>query len=236
MGDDLTAQHAAIGEGDLLAYLDGVAAPAAALHIAACPRCRADLAALRRLDGLFAAAHVRAACPSPELLLQYQAELLGPTERRPIANHLLSCADCNADLAALAAPFAPGPLEQLANAGARLLRAVLQPSQQPALALRGAAGQSQIFSAGEYQVLIAIGPPAAPGGSAQIEGQISGADELLAAGPGEALLWRDGQQLRADAVDELGFFAFDGLGSGDYRVELRLGPQPLIIDGLSVRV
>ncbi len=236
MADDLTAQHAAIREGDLLAYLDGVAAPAVALHVRACPHCRADLAALGQLDGLFAASVVRADCPSPELLLQYQADLLGSATMRPIAIHVNSCADCQADLVALAAPFAPGLIEQLAQAGARLLRAVLQPSLAPTLALRGDTGQRQSFVAGTYQVVLALELAPVPGGAAQIEGQISGAAALLAEGPGQARLRRGDQELRTDTIDDLGFFAFDDLGAGDYTIELQIGPQPVIIDGLTMRI
>lgn len=222
--------HDELRDGDLLAYLEGEASPAVARHVAGCARCRAELAGLRAADALLAAALDRAACPAPEALLRYQAGLLDPAEARGVAAHLAGCADCVAELALLADPPAPSLADRLARAGARLIRAVLQPAPAPALALRGAQARRATYSAGDHQVILAVAPGRPGSGRHQVEGQL-----LSPAGPvaGEARLLRDDRELVAE-LDELGFFAFDELAAGEYALVLDLGELQIVVEPLAV--
>lgn len=226
-------EHEDLREGDLLAYLEGEAPPALARHIVACPRCQAELAGLRAADALLSAALARADCPAPELLLRYQAGLLSAGESEPVARHLSACADCAAELALLAAPPAPSPVGALARAGGRLLRALLQPAAPPALALRGdEPGARQLAYAVEgYQLLLASAPGRPATGPAQLEGQLLAPDEPAA---GTARLLAGARAVAEAEIDELGFFAFDGVTPGHYTLAIDVGEDRIVIEALEV--
>lgn len=226
-------EHEDLQEGDLLAYLDGEAPPATARHIATCPRCQAELAGLRAAEALLSAALTRADCPAPELLLRYQAGLLGAEEAAIVAEHIAACADCTEELALLAEPPAPSLAGSLARAGARILRALLQPAPPPALALRGdePGGRRVAYAVEGYQVLLATTPGRPATGPAQLEGQ------LLSPGAPATGMARisAGEAIVAEAeVDELGFFAFDQLPPGSYTLTLDLGEDQIVVEPLAV--
>lgn len=224
--------HDELREGDLLAYLDGAAPPPLAAHIEACPRCLAELADLRAAELLLAAAVARADCPAPELLLRHQAGLLAPAEGRAVAIHAAACAECSAELALFASPPEPALPGRLARVGMRIVRALLQPAPAPALALRGAGeARRAVFAAEGYQILVAITPM--PDGTArrQIEGQIlvsgDGVSGLASLGGGPA------GGLTAP-IDELGFFAFDGVPPGVYALSITLDDAQVLAEPLEV--
>jgi anti-sigma factor RsiW len=226
-------EHEDLREGDLLAYLEGEAPPAAARHIAACPLCRAELSGLRAADALLSAALARADCPAPELLLRYQAGLLGAEEAGALAAHLATCADCTAELLLLETPPTPSAAGSLARAGGRLLKALLQPAAPPALALRGEgpSARQAVYAVEGYQLLLATMPGRPATGPAQLEGQ------LLAPGAtatGTARLWAGEAAVAEAEVDELGFFAFDGVTPGSYTLTLDLGADRIIVESLAV--
>ncbi|NJM08426.1 hypothetical protein HC891_22990, partial [Candidatus Gracilibacteria bacterium] len=229
MTDQGDFEHTGIGEGDLLAYLDGDVAPALARHIAHCVLCQRDLVALTALDARFSAALLRADCPSAETLLEYTASLLAPQIARQVDTHLAACADCRAEFALIAAPAALSLAERVMQSGRNLLRAVLLPP--PLLAtstLRGAAPVRHHYTAEKYEILLSIVPPLAPGGTFTVEGQLGDAV------PGEVRLLRDELLLRSDIIDDLGFFAFDALAPGVYTLQLQLGNSVMQVDALSV--
>jgi hypothetical protein len=170
------------------------------------------------LESLFAGALLRANCPMPDALLSYQAGLLNDWEAQPVRAHV-----------------APNPVMQAFAAGVRWLQAVLQPAPlTPALALRGAEPRRLDYRAEAYQIALAITPTPGPQGSGQIEGQFSGAEDLLASTSGESTLLQNGQVLQTEAIDDLGFFAFDNVASGVYRLELQVGTDRIVIEGLEV--
>lgn len=232
MGDQI--EHEDLGAGDLLAYLEGEAGPALAAHVAGCPRCQAELAELRAADSLLGAAIARLDCPAPELLLRHVAGLLGPDEDAVLASHLAGCVECRADLALLADPPAPSPLGRLARAGARLIRAALQPAPALAPALRGSSARRLVYAVDDYQLLVAVIGPDSPGGPAQIEGQLLGAEADLAPAGGTARLLRAGGEMLSGPLDELGFFAFDDVPPGSYALALGLGDAEILVEEISV--
>ena len=138
--------------------------------------------------------------------------------------------------AALAHAAQEQNIELPAQLGPHRLHAAQLPAAPTAPARRGEQDHAISFAAAEYRVVLAIVPPAAVGGAAQLEGQLSGAALLLAAAPGHARLLRDGHELQVELIDELGFFAFDTLAPGEYTIELRFGPQPIVIDGITMRI
>lgn len=226
-------------EGDLLAHLDGVAPAEVAGHIARCPACAADLAALRETETLIHAAFFREGCPEPEELLQYQAGLLAPEARGRVRVHTAACRECRAELAEIAQVepvprSGPAPGELLRRAGAALLQAARVAPAQPAPALRGASTSGH-YQAGPYLVIVALTPPPLPEAGWQLEGQISHSDgpEALAQG-GEALLMRGESVLLRDQIDETGFFTLDPIQPGVYLLELDLPGARISIPNLTV--
>jgi anti-sigma factor RsiW len=88
----------ALAPGDLMAYADGDARAHVAAHVARCPACAAEAAALRRASRRLAQALLRFTCPSPQTLGQYHLDLLSPEARTRIAAHALECHHCAAEL------------------------------------------------------------------------------------------------------------------------------------------
>jgi anti-sigma factor RsiW len=226
-------EHEDLREGDLLAYLEGEAPPALARHIAACPRCQAELAGLRAADALLSVALTRADCPAPELLLRYQAGLLSASESEPVARHIAACEDCAAELALLEAPPAPSAVGGLARAGVRLLRALLQPAPPPALALRGdePAARQLAYAIEGYELLLATAPGRPAMGPAQLEGQLLAPD---APATGTARLLAGESTVAEAEIDELGFFAFEQVSPGSYSLLLDLGATQIVVEPLAV--
>lgn len=188
---------------------------------------------LRQIDALFGAALYRADCPPTERLLVYQAGLLAPAEADALAVHLQLCNHCRSELELLAAPPTPGPGARLAAglAAARTsIRAALAPApqMQPG-ALRGGGTQTLNYTAGAYQVMVAIVAGPAPGALAQIEGQLLGAEVT-----GLAELAQGGATVQAGTIDDLGFFAFDGVAPGRYMLRLIIGADQIEVADLEV--
>ncbi|NJN18131.1 MAG: zf-HC2 domain-containing protein [Oscillochloris sp.] len=229
---DRDLEHGQLQEGDLLAYLDGVASPSVARHITACSRCRVDLAGLRAADALLSAALLRADCPAADDLLAFQAGFLAGEEASAVQAHAATCAECRADLALIADPPAPRFRDQLARAGARLIQATLMPAPAAAPALRGSAPQRATYAADGFQLLLAITPAATADAPVQIEGQLLGADDLLVE-DAVARLIADEQEYAAEPIDDLGFFAFDSVAPGVYSLALVFGNTVTIIDPIT---
>jgi hypothetical protein len=188
---------------------------------------------LRAIDDLFAAALYRAACPPSDQLLLYQARLLDPAAATDMSAHVQFCAQCQADLALIAAPPELGPGARLAAGLAtvreRLRATLLSPPHTAAPALRGGPTRTLTYTVDGFQILIALIPAPTPGALAQIEGQVIGAT----AAAGVAELLQDGTLLQTGPIDDLGFFAFDDVAQGAYILHLNLEVQ-IVIDDLVI--
>lgn len=115
------ARGAHAGEAALRALARGEGAEGeAAEHVAACERCRRELALLRALARIMAREAPAGACPPAELLVRADAGVrLDPGEQRELRRHLTECLDCAAELEALARMRDPraGAAEVPARAG-----------------------------------------------------------------------------------------------------------------------
>ncbi len=185
---------------------------------------------LRAMNALFATALYRAACPPSDQLLLYQVGLLETTAQAELTAHVQYCAQCQGELALIAAPPEPGPGARLAAGfitARERIRATLMPiPSAPAHALRGAATRTLTYNADAYQILIAIIPAPTPGALGQIEGQLLGAN----IGTGVAELMQADEAFQVGEIDELGFFAFDGVISGRYALRITLADAQIEID------
>ena len=226
-----------IQDGDLLAYLDGVALAQVTDHVARCAACQADAAALAGLDAEWAAALFRATCPSTEDLLAYQVNLLGMGEQAQIRLHVQTCDYCQDELTELAAvPPTVNTLSLSArvfNVGRRLLDAILvMPTAQPALKLRGNEQSSLVYQAGPFQIILVKVPPMVAENIWQIEGQLLDTERPDEAGDLAGLFSRADIRVTLlrenpaptpvaqDTVDDLGFFLLEGVESGTFVLQI----------------
>ena len=240
-----------IREGDLLAFLDGDAPAQVADHLDRCPACRTDLAQLADTSAFLGGALFRMACPPTEDLLAYQTNLLGRGDTAQIDLHVQGCPYCQAELAELAAVPLPAPAptrlaDRLRHAGRRLIDAVrVTPAAQPVLQLRGDEQTSQIYQAGDFQIILAKVPPMVAEDIWQIEGQLMAESDAAQAHLEEpdalrAVLRPTGagdeaaESVAEDVVDDLGFFLLEGLTSGTYVLEITTPDAVLRIEDFTI--
>lgn len=229
-----------IEAGDLLAFVDGVAPPEAAAHIAGCPDCLAEARALAGMAALFGAALDRDACPATDELLDYSMGFLQAAERSRVSEHVAGCERCAAELAELNAidvgarrtmPELWGPVTLTAPpAGIRRLLAV--PVAAPARpAVRGEERRQLVFDAGAYQLVLSLLAPGVPEQGWRVEGQISSSADGGPALEGAAVaLLADGSPIVSDTVDDLGYFALEPVPAGQYAIELSSGDETIAVD------
>jgi hypothetical protein len=238
----------ALAPGDLMAYADGDAPANLAEHVAQCPFCAAEAAALRRVSRRLRQALFRFDCPSPQILGEYHLDLLSPEERTRIAAHELECPHCAAELQTLRsfldAPLVgqdttpavmPGFAAAAMGGLRRVVAPLLTPPAAPAYAgLRGAAEDTvKTYQAGDLTITLTA-TPAARHGRVSLTGLLlsesAGLDEFAGA---EVRLIAPGGAPETTEVDDLGNFVFDDLVPGAYRVELELEDR-IVIEDLQV--
>ena len=238
----------AVSPEDLIAYLDGEAPPDIVAHVRDCPECGAAAADyardLRRLQRrLF-----RFACPTSHQLGEYELGVVSPEERTAIAAHVVECPRCTAELrtlreflagdlvAGLANPL-PGPVERLR----RVVASVMAPRPGAGYAgLRGTAAAdagTRTYQAGDVSISLSTAPAATRGRLSlsgllwreDADGEVAGATVALLGAEDDTPAAQPGQTTE---LDELGNFTFDEVAPGIYRLEVTLGDQIVVIDGL----
>ena len=215
-----------IREGDLIAYLDGTAPAGVSSHVARCPACAADVVSMRKTQALITASMIRVDCPATDELLEYQAGLLGKKDAQRIKRHVQGCADCQHELAELAAPLVTANrlslLERLRLAGQEILTAMLlPPAPQPAFALRGGEQHRYEYGANGYRVQLVLSAAESAVNGWQIEGRIAQdnpSQPLL----GTVTLWQADALIVSEELNEFGFFVFENIRVGDYSLHLEL--------------
>jgi hypothetical protein len=233
-----------VQDGDLLSFVEGEASPAVQAHVASCLFCAQEVAVLQQVDLLFSAAFDRPECPESDALLGYQAGLLSAAANRRIKQHVMSCHDCQAELAELTGEPAPSTLNRLVTAvsqslkevGKQVIEAALLPSQpQPALALRGESQQRAVYQAAPYQLVLAKAPPIAGEKLWQLEGQLLTVEGApVATLVGQVSLQDEGQPIASDVVDEFGYFALANIGPGVYDLSIELDASLLFVPALTI--
>jgi len=229
-------------EGDLLAYVEGVAPADVARRIEQSPELLAEAANLQAMDALLYTALDPFDALTTDDLLLYQAGLLNPEEKQQIEQQLAAHPEMQEMLNALALPPEdPTPSagsalhERLRQTGRQILEALRLPApQQPALAVRGGEQRNYVYQAGGYQIILALTPPVLHENIRQLEGQIIAEDEQQIPANAAVHMLRDGMPVAGDAVDEFGFFAFDRLGPGSYTIQIDLAATSIVIDHVPV--
>lgn len=215
-------------DGELLAYVDGVASPDLVAHVDRCPHCRQRAARLARLQNRLTAGLYRMACPTTEELGEYHLGALSPDRAAAVARHLTECPHCPREvaqlkeyLAELASEVEFSPLERV-----RVLVAQLVFGEEgaagvgrPAPAYAGVRGEEEgplLYRAADAQIALEVQDDAARRDRKLLLGLVTGLEtrEL------EAHLWRGDERIITVPVDELGNFVIAGLVPGRYELIL----------------
>jgi len=225
-----------IKQGDLMEVLQGTAPPQVADHVARCPACAAQVAALAQADRVLRASLFRASCPAADDLLCYASGTLPPGERRQVAQHLGLCPHCAADVRELeqaGVAAESGWRQQVARTARALIEALAVPPRLDlAPARRGVPGQPRLYRAGELD--IALGGEAA-GSAFRVHGRVMqrGAPAPHFAGC-TARLVRHDVVIAHQRVSELGHFSFEDLPPGVYDLVLEQPDADIVIRRISL--
>lgn len=232
-------QPGTIAPEDLLAFLDGEAPPAVGAHLRRCPGCAARALAYARSRDRLRAALRRIDCPSSLLLGEYELRLLAPEEQTRIAAHLGDCPRCAAEVAQLrgflvaepAAP-APGPVERVRRIVATLVAA---PPRGAYAGLRGADdGDARTYRAGDLTLSLGTGPSGRRG-RRSLDGLLWREDGGAVTGAGgSAILSADDGATETVEIDDLGNFAFDEVAPGTYGLEVAVGDEHIVVEGVVI--
>jgi anti-sigma factor RsiW len=220
---------------DLIAYIDGEASPEIAERIAADPQQLVEARGYARVQEVLQQRLHRFDCPSSQTLGEYELGMLVPAERTRVARHVVECPQCTAELVTLRAFMSVDDAPPLgAVERVRRLVATFVPAPRGAVAgLRGAADESaRTYHAGDLTITLDVG--AVRRGRASLIGLIWREDGAVMP-PGSVVTMTGTTGIVASAeVDDLGNFAFDDVEAGTWQVELALGDEIVVIDGLHI--
>jgi hypothetical protein len=226
-----------------MAFADGAATAHVAAHVGRCPRCTADA---QRLD--LAQRHLRHAlhrfeCPTPHTLGEYALELLTPEDRTAVAAHVAGCPRCTDELQTLRAFLrlepAPTPATTLDRVRRVIAALVTPPRAVQAAGYAGLRGRGEpaaaTYRAGDLTITVSAAPERRGRVTlSTLSGLVVRDDTGPIAAGGEITLTPPGDAPRTAVVDELGSFAFEGVGGGTYRLALRLPDQIVVVEDLRV--
>jgi hypothetical protein len=223
---------------EMMAYVDGEATPEVAERIAANPQWSEEARGYARVQEALQQRLYRFDCPSSQTLGEYELGMLATVERTRIAQHVVACPHCLAELETLRAfmtveaDLPPvGTIERV-----RRFVATLVPAPRGAVAgLRGASdAATRVYHAGPFTITLDVA--AMRRGRAQIIGLIWREDgDVLPPGSTASLVGASGTVATAE-VDDLGNCAFDDVGAGLWQVEVRVGDDIIIIEEIRIGI
>jgi anti-sigma factor RsiW len=208
-----------IQEGDLMAYVDGVAEEAVVRHVRRCPACAHRVQALAGLGAALTANLYRRTCPKPDQLIAYQQSELEGNEKLVVAQHLRQCPHCARELADLAREERASLRKRL-RVAIETLEAVLVPPRAQVAAVRDAEATRtapRVYRAGEIEIILSWQAVWAQPNQWDLSGQVcveGWAPETI--GGAWVELYRGADLIAIAAVDSGGRFAFAGVEPADY--------------------
>ncbi|MGD9099302.1 MAG: hypothetical protein PVF45_02400 [Anaerolineae bacterium] len=226
-------EPALIKEGDLTAYVEGEADERVRTHVGRCAACADKVARLRQTDQALMALMYRGFCPAPEVLGQYQLDLLHPDEQLRVAAHVRACPHCRRELDELAQEedsLTHMVLHAIRGAVRVVEGALVAPRLRPA-GVRGGEGGQYAFRGAGLDVLVGFQPTV----SGRRKGTLVGAVvQAEAVADGRAWLFQEGERSRSSPVDDLGTFTFEGIAPGEYDLALEVGEEALLLREVGV--
>jgi hypothetical protein len=212
-----------IQEGDLMAYVDGVAGETVVQHVRRCPACARQVQALAGLGSALAANLYRHTCPESDQLIAYHQGELEGNEKLVVAQHLRECPHCARELAGLAREERVSLRERL-HAAIETVEAVLVPPRAQVAAVRDAETtrpEPRVYRAGEIEITLSQQAVWAQPGRWDLSGQVRvGGQVPDTIGRARAELYCGEGLIAIAVVDSDRCFDFAGLESADYDLSL----------------
>lgn len=227
-----------IQEGDLMAYVDGVAEEAVVQHIHRCPACARQAQALAGLGAALISNLYRHACPESDQLVAYHQGELGGNEKLVVAQHLRQCPHCARELAGLAHEERAGLRERLRTAIEVLEATLVIPSLKVAVVRDApeARAVQWVYRAGEIEIALSQQAVWAQPGRWDLFGQVRvGGQVPETIGGARAELYCGDGLVAIAAVDSQGRFAFAGVEPSDYDLCLLWEGRDIQVKGVRVR-
>jgi anti-sigma factor RsiW len=225
----------------LLAYLDGEATAPVVAHLSQCPACRERARELAHLQARLTSHLYRLECPTPHELGEYQMGILTQAQAAAVAEHLIECPHCIAEvaqlnryLADLSDELEPSIVERVRVLVARLIGGGTRagtPALAPAMAgIRGEDAEPLVYQAGDVQITIMIEPDTEQPDRQMLLGL------LVAAGTEawQAQIWQAAQLIANAPVDPAGNFILADLAPGVYELTLHGPDLEIHIPAMSV--
>jgi anti-sigma factor ChrR (cupin superfamily) len=226
-----------IQEGDLMAYVDGVAGEAVARHVRRCPDCARQAHQIAALQAALAAKLYRRSCPESDRLIAYcQGELEG-NEKLLVAQHLRQCPHCARELAGLAREERASLRERF-RAAVEVLEAALVTPQAAAAVRDGpeiARSGRHIYRAGEIEIIVSQRPVWGPprqwdlSGLVHVGGQVPGT-----IGGAQMELYRGEGLIAIATISPRGHFGFTKVEPAEYDLALLWQDRDIRLKGVLI--
>lgn len=213
-----------VSNGQLLAHLDGLAAPEIAQRIEQSEQLRRRAQALSRFQIRLEGRLFRKICPDAQTLGDYYVADLNRVETHRISQHIQRCPHCARELASFQIFLGKPSIQSgLGHQFKVWVAQLLKPpgelgNLQPALALRGETPEPLVFVAEDgVEVALNVQTDASTPGRKTIVGLINevGDEQIFAD------LHQEGRYMTTARVDTSGNFTLEGLLPGTYELILR---------------
>ncbi len=227
---------------DLLAALDGHAAPTVSAHLAHCAYCRHKLADIARLEQRLATQLYRVACPDTSELGEWQLGMLPESQARILEAHVAICPHCQAELATLtsflqdvAPTIEPSLATRVRTLVATLVRGALDKGPGlPLLApvgVRGGGPEPLVYEAGDLQIMLTA-EPALSGipDRRDLVGLVLGEIEQIE----RVVLIQNDDQIAEQPADAAGNFLLPDVAPGMYRLALHTAAYTVVIPDVQI--
>jgi hypothetical protein len=229
---------AEIQEGDLMAYVDGVASRLVVTHVRRCPACARQASELSGLQALLMANLNRCSCPAPDQLIAYhQAELQG-SEKLVVAQHLRQCPHCARELATLARDERESLGERI-GAALRVLAAAPASSHAQMAPVRDGAGPArampQVYRAAEIEFILTLRLSATHPHQQDLSGLMHiGGQVPKTIGGAKVELYRDEGLIAIAHISSRGHFTFAAIDPAEYDLCMLWEDREIWLRGVKV--
>ncbi|HEU5317483.1 MAG TPA: hypothetical protein VFX49_15330 [Chloroflexota bacterium] len=241
-GDALTVagciEPGAVTRDDLMAYVDGEAAPHVAEHVRRCAACAAELRALAGAQRSLQRALHRFECPAPPVLGEYALALLPQLEQRLVAAHVVDCPRCTEEVQTLRTFLSVEP-QSVPSAFERLKRVVATLLTPPGSAaifaeFRGGVATTAPLAYRSEDVTVTVSVQPDDGGARRwaLHGLVVRDGPSLF--PAQTRLIAPDGTTRESPLDDLGNFLYEGLPPGVYQLEVDLPEHVLVAENVAI--
>jgi hypothetical protein len=235
-------QPPALGDDQLLLYLDGEGDQNIQDHITACAYCRGQAESLERFHAQVRAGLYRGRCPSTLELGEYQLHLIAEDRSFEIKNHLQGCPDCVQELdqlagylAALTPERSTPAINRVKTLLARMVNDLDWGTGAEALkpvftGLRGPGDGPKRYEVDNYEITIEVQPDTEAPAKRTLYGLVLG--DLKSGFT--ATLYDESGKISSAPLDLIGNFVLPGVNTGTYDLLLQGDEMEIHIPGLVV--